>query len=877
MNTNNHSSQNQNSSRQGTDTKRGAWLKRLFFFSACAVYFELLLHIFLFQSIDSHIVYPILFGILIGTASALVTGLLPRILRRILSFVILFGLWLMAEIQLIYHAVFGNLMPITQLQMGGGVLSEFMDQTIYAIRQNIFAVLALTLPLFVWILILILRKAPRERDGWRKSCVLLAILICLSGLTVGMMHLACRHPNPVWRIFHSTDTSTDQSYRNIGMTATTVQELRYLLFPPEKEGGLLPNVEDRTSQTEYDPELWNVLPELDFEALAASTENETLQNLDRWFAGEEPTAKNDYTGLLKGYNIIELCAESYSPWFVSEELTPTLYRMSHSGLVFDNYYGTFNSMTTNGEYGLCLGLLPDMTRIKSQSSFDESVGHYLPFCLGTILKDYGYSTLAYHNNNGEFYNRARTHPNMGYQFRSQGNGLNVTPQRPASDLEMIEQSVEEYIHSDQPFHAYYMTYSGHYHYTWGNAMSAKHRAEVEDLPYSDTVKAYIACNLDLELAMRCLEEKLEEAGKLNNTIIVLTNDHYPYGLKPDEYNELAGQKIDTDFEKYHNSLICYVPGLGRTVHVSEYCSTIDVLPTLLNLLGVSYDSRLLPGTDIFAPGRHAAILQDGRFVTDGFRYAESSGELIYDGEQPSQETVEEYRRWVTECFEVSREILYSDYYAHVFPGDHDVVEGESLPFDDVTRVRVQANVLFIYRKGLVDLYSERYFGMDEPATVGDWVTAVYRYLGKPAFTEDALPENYPSEDPEAQAAFLASPQHDAVCWAFEQGIMKAEDRTVDYSVPMDNAAMCLMLYRTTAMLGTVSSEISPDAEDLLPENAAWITGEERQAVAWALEHKMIAGSRGEEDRLFENSPDIFVNRYRLVLFLLIHFYPEIPR
>ena len=861
--------------RKAEEEGRSGWLRRLLFFCGSAVYLELMLHLLVFRAVDSHLIYPILFGLLSGVFCALLSGLLPRVPRRILAALLVLTQCLLAEIQLIYHAVFGNLMPISQLSMGGGVLSEFMDQTIYAIRQNLPAVLALLLPLFALILILLLRKAPKARDSWRQSCAKLGILALLAGLTLGLMHLSCRHPMPVWQIFHSTGTTTDQSYRNVGMAATTVQELRYLLFPAEQQNGLVPSDEENSQQKDYDPARWNVLPELDFAALAASTEDRTLQELDRWFAGVEPTAKNEYTGLLKGYNVIELCAESYSPWLVSEELTPTLYRMSHSGLVFDNYYGTFNSMTTNGEYSLCLGLLPDMTRVKTQSSFDESVGHYLPFCLGTILKNYGYTTLAYHNNIGEFYNRSRTHPNMGYKFRSQGDGLNVTNQRPASDLEMIEQSVDEYLRLDQPFHVYYMTYSGHYQYSWDNAMSKKHRSDVEQLPCSEKVKAYVACNLELEAALQLLEEKLTEAGKLDNTLIVLTNDHYPYGLEPAEYNELAGRTIDTSFEKYRNHLICYAPGLGRTVHVSEYCSTIDVLPTLLNLLGVSYDSRLLPGTDILAPGRHAAILMDGSFITESFRFSETTGELLAEGEQPDQQTVSEYRRWVTDRFTISRELLYSDYYAHAFPGDHQVIEGESLPFDDETNERVQGNCLFIYRKGLVDLYAERTFGSNEPATLGDWVTAVYRYLGKPAFTEEALPVPYPSEDPQAQGAFLASPQHDAVCWAFEQGLMEADDRIADYSVPMDNAAMCLMLYRTTAMLGTVSSETSPDAEKLLPENAAWITGEERHAVAWALEHHMMAGSKGEEDRLFENSPEVFVNRYRLVLFLLIHFYPEV--
>ena len=125
-------------------------------------------------------------------------------------------------------------------------------------------------------------------------------------------------------------------------------------------------------------------------------------------------------------------------------------------------------------------------------------------------------------------------------------------------------------------------------------MSAKNRDAVCNLPYSETVQAYLACNMELEYALEDLFEQLERAGQADNTVIVLTADHYPYGLSESQYNELAGKDIDTTFEKYHNSFLCYIPNM-QPVDVDTYCCDIDILPTLLNLFGVSYDSRLLAG------------------------------------------------------------------------------------------------------------------------------------------------------------------------------------------------------------------------------------------------------------------------------------------
>ena len=106
---------------------------------------------------------------------------------------------------------------------------------------------------------------------------------------------------------------------------------------------------------------------------------------------------------------------------------------------------------------------------------------------------------------------------MGYTFKAADSGLDIKIDWPSSDLEMMEASVDDYLSSREPFHAYYMTFSGHYQYNWDNAMSAKNHDAVKDLPYSEPVKAYIACNLELENALTYLMDRLEQAGVADKT------------------------------------------------------------------------------------------------------------------------------------------------------------------------------------------------------------------------------------------------------------------------------------------------------------------------------------------------------------------------
>ena len=537
--------------------------------------------------------------------------------------------------------------------------------------------------------------------------------------------------------------------------------------------------------------------------------------------------------------------------------------MTHTGIIFENYYGTFQSVTTNGEYTMCMGLYPDMSRTKTDSSFDVAGSNYLPFCLGNALKAEGYQTWAYHNYIGDFYNRNITHANMGYTFQAADSGLDIQVDWPSSDLEMMEASVDDYIDSESPFHAYYMTFSGHYQYTWDNAMSAKNRDKVEDLPYSDAVKAYIACNLELEYALEYLVDRLEEAGIANKTCIVLTNDHYPYGLTGEEYNELAGQELDTTFEKYRNSFICYVPGLRENIVVDDYCSTADILPTLLNLFGVDYDSRLLMGTDVLSSGMHMAVLFDESFLTDKFRFdADTETVTITDDTiTVSDDLLDAYRVYVDNKFRASSNIVNSDYYAHVFGKES---QGASLEdtvvFTDIKSIFNQASVLYMYRNGYVDPESEDTFGGRTVAQLGEFVDVLYRIAEKPETTDAFLPPDYENDEFNSSAY----PYYDAVCWAYQRGLVRQDDRHTDYDDSVDYRTGCLLILRFAQKMGLDTSVDQTLLQQSMEENPR-LSEEVVQALLWC-DQENITTRDSDLSELFANYTTR-LSRYQMTSFL----------
>ena len=841
------------------------WWENLLLFCLTGVYVELCLHLCVFRSLDRYAGYPVLFGLLGGALCTLVVSSLPKILRQITGLLLVAAQVMLAEMQLVYHCIFGDFMPVSQIGMGGNVVVNFKSQLLYGIRQNLLKILLLLLPLVVVILCLALRRvqALRFRLRWKQAMASFAVLLALLLTVTGLMYAGRNKTFSVYHTFTNVNTSTDSSYKKIGMLATTAQELRYMLFSGSGSIMITPsslNISDvpRT----YSSNSYNVIESIDFTALADSTDSDILKATDEYLSNATPTRKNNYTGLLKDYNLITICAESFCPWFISEELTPTLYQLSHTGIIFENYYGTFQSVTTNGEYTMCMGLYPDMSRTKTDSSFNVAGTNYLPFCLGNALKDMGYQTWAYHDYIGDFYNRNITHANMGYTFKAADSGLDVKIDWPSSDLEMMEASVDDYINSGEPFHAYYMTFSGHYQYNWDNAMSAKNRDAVKDLPYSEPVKAYIACNLELEYALEYLMQRLEQAGVADKTCIVLTNDHYPYGLTEDEYNELAGQTLDTTFEKYRNSFICYVPGLSENIVVDEYCSTADILPTLLNLFGVDYDSRLLAGTDVLSSGLHVAVLSNKSFLTKTFRYDAGTETVIPADENTtvSDELAEAYRLYVDSRFQLSGNILNSDYYAHVFSKES---SGGSLEdtvvFTDIKSIFNQASVLYMYRKGYVDPETPDTFGGKATARLGEFVDVLYRIAGRPETDNTALPADYENEEFNA-----AHPYYNAICWAYQARLLRQNDPNAEYDDKVDYQTACVLIRRYAIMAG-VDTDVDQAQLRQLLRDAPDLNREAAKAMLWCDERDITTRDSNLDELLA--SADTRISRYQMTSFL----------
>ena len=418
----------------------------------------------------------------------------------------------------------------------------------------------------------------------------------------------------------------------------------------------------------------NVL-DIDFAALAETTSGD-LQGLDLYVASLTPSMKNEYTGLFEGKNLILITAEAFSAEAIDEERTPTLYRMATKGIQFTDFYQPTSAGTTGGEYSVIMGMLPTSGGSSMLNTRDKL--NYMT--MGYQLNRLGYYGMMYHNNSYTYYNRNVTHINFGYSngYMGYGNGVEkfVKHTWPESDLEMIEGSLPTYI-DKQPFNIYYMSVSGHSLYSLGsNAMSKKHWDTVKDLDYSDTVKAYLACQVELDAAMEYLIDELEKEGIADDTVIVICADHFPYGLdsttdsvgKP-MLTELYGEPITNNLFRDHNRLIIWSGALEEMdpIIVDTPTFSPDITPTLLNLFGVEFDSRLMVGRDVLSDAQPLIFNLGYEWKTDLGTYTGGRFTPVSDDVEIPDGYVESIKTIVKNKINFCKKCVSTDYYSHVFP------------------------------------------------------------------------------------------------------------------------------------------------------------------------------------------------------------------
>ena len=404
---------------------------------------------------------------------------------------------------------------------------------------------------------------------------------------------------------------------------------------------------------------------IDFDKLINDETDDKIKSMHVYFKNTDPSNKNEYTGMFKDKNLIFITAEAFDTIAIDEKLTPTLYKIANNSFIFKNYYQPLYPVSTSdGEYMNLNSLIPK----EGVWSFKQTSKISMPYGIGNMFNKEGYVSYGFHNHNYNYYDRQKSHKNIGLKYYGCGNGLEKKmncKHWPNSDKEMIDATTSYYIDKDK-FMTYYMTVSGHLNYNFsGNNMAYRNKNKVKNLKYSTAIKAYLATQIELDKSIEKLLQVLEEKGKLNDTLIVIAPDHYPYGLTTKQMNEISTIDRNDKFEKFHTTLIMYNPNIEKTV-VDKVISSLDILPTIYNLYGLTFDSRLLMGRDIFSNNEHIVILSDRSWITDKGKYNSVTKEFTSTtNEEIEKDYIDRINMIVNQRYGMSSLIIDNNYYKKI--------------------------------------------------------------------------------------------------------------------------------------------------------------------------------------------------------------------
>ena len=360
--------------------------------------------------------------------------------------------------------------------------------------------------------------------------------------------------------------------------------------------------------------------------------NTTLNTLNNYYITKDIPDKNEYTGLFKDKNLIVIMMESVNDVILNEEYFPNFaYLLNHS-YYFENNYSPRNSCATgNNEFSAMTSLYSIYNSCTSNIYVDNTYFE----SIFNLFNNAGYTTNSYHDFNDTYYARTKIHPNMGSMNYYDANTLNMDYETRygvwASDEELMTDYLENLDNetSSGPFMSYITTVSTHQPYVSSSKYGDMYLDLYSDTNYSIELKRYLSKMKVLDNSLGILIEGLKERNILDDTVIVLFGDHYPYGIPLNILNEI----LDRDLTNYENEkvpLVIFSSDIEEKQTSNLYTSYINLVPTIANLFDLDYDPRLYEGEDLFSESYNDLVaFYDMSWKNNLAYFNASTGKITY--------------------------------------------------------------------------------------------------------------------------------------------------------------------------------------------------------------------------------------------------------
>lgn len=419
------------------------------------------------------------------------------------------------------------------------------------------------------------------------------------------------------------------------------------------------NISFEDTNRTFDDTLW--------EKLIEEETDTSLNNINNYLINNTITDYNDHTGMFEGKNLIVIMMESVNEIFINPDLYPNFYKMYSEGISFTNNYSPRNSCATgNNEFSAMTGLYSIQNNCTANIYRDNTYST----AIFNLFNNAGYKTSSMHDYTEYYYYRNTIHTNMGsgryYGVQDLGIPYFNEYKNWASDEDFMDVAMDITLSdTTEPFMLWLTTVSSHQPYNQSSVEGDKYLSITEGTDYPDDLRRYMSKLKTLDNALGILLDRLEGAGILDDTVIVLFGDHYPYGLKDTTINQVLDYDLN-DYEREKTPLVIYNSEIEPEV-VDKYTSYVNLTPTIANLFGINYDPRLYMGSDVFDENYwNLVAFADGSWKNDLVYYNAATSEVkYYTDELVSYEEIRRINGIITAKMQMSSAIIQNNYYEYL--------------------------------------------------------------------------------------------------------------------------------------------------------------------------------------------------------------------
>ena len=560
--------------------------------------------------------------------------------NKIIGTVITFALSLFAWIEINLYTYMGFFMGVGNAEQGTKIV-DYIKDYIQASKLISYLVLIpfILYILYIWFLDGYLNRRKlskttvfvfkRETFFNRFSsviisfvCLILIFLVWYISLDVNFMQ------NKLQSVKNSNlikmSDNSNLSVSQFGLFTYSLSDLYIQVFNVELDDIVISgDLENKnTVYTDYSRQIDDTI----WKKIISEESNYTYNKLNNYFINRDITDKNEYTGIFEGKNLIIVLMESVNMIAINEKEYPTLYKIYNEGISFRNNYTPRNNCSTGNNE---MTAMTSLFTINNTCTANKYKNNVYPEAVFNIFNNAGYKTTSYHDYADHYYSRKTIHPNMGSSKYYNVIDLNIKwksiYEEWPSDVDLIENATPHFI-DEEHFMVFLTSVTTHQPYTVSSENGDKHLNEFSSYSYSKPIKRYMSKMKELDKALELLLQKLDEAGKLDDTVIALFADHYPYGLSTKQINEVLDYDVTVNKEVDRTPMVIY-NSATPSLKVEKYTSIIDLLPTLLNMFNLEYDPRLYLGNDIMSDNHGLAIFADGSWQDEVGYYNSTSGKF----------------------------------------------------------------------------------------------------------------------------------------------------------------------------------------------------------------------------------------------------------